>query len=102
MNSERRTVPLSWEMSPPRTRRETVSDVENMSVRELEHHIDELHRSIAALRVSRERMIPQLDLSLTSEDVVEVDHRLPSRLTSTSHRSAAVRDAAIVQPSASI
>ena len=105
-NSARRTVPPSCEMSPPRTRRESVLEVENMSVRDLERHIAELHRSIVAMRELRGRTIPQWDLSPASDDIVMGDHRLSSRLTSTAYdnRSVPARGTveAVVPPSASV
>jgi len=74
-NSERRSVP-SYEMSPPPTRRTTGLDIENMTQWDLQHHIAELQRSIAAMKGSRGPTIPRLELS-------DDDHRLPPRSTST-------------------
>jgi hypothetical protein len=104
-NSERRAAQPSWELSPPRTRRESVAEVENMSVRELEHHISELHQSIAAMRESSSRTIPQFVLSPSSGDGANEDRRPPSRLTSTvGNRSVPARGTveAAVQPSLSV
>jgi hypothetical protein len=74
-NSDRRTVPSSWEMSPPRTRRESVLEVENMSVRDLERHITNLQDSIDAMRKPRGHTVPPWNLAPTSDDVTNEDHR---------------------------